>query len=413
MRNYLFIFCLLAFMFACSDEENGGIEKDPFLPVTGLEIPVKEFVETEIMFKGQGFASDCEIWLQRNGGEAEKVEVVSVTDAGVVIKIPALEAGFYVVVLKQEGKEFRIGGINLNVRDLAERDIEAYGVFGEVGAEIRPLSVSKKVVGQPIFKTKNGYDFGGIVATSDKIYYSVYTLEWVSEPGKPTVTLLKYDLGVYDFSTKENKEIALARQYEYFAMGIIDDKLHVVLTSDYKLFHLVKLEDDGTETAVMDFDLTALAGRRIIEYDNVFEFDEASRTILLSGQSLAGADLDQYAWALNMNTGEVKANGGNSLIHGYTVNCGGIFYCFASEGDDEVNTQVLKLNDPQDWTYNDASLKVASLPKTSFDSPVYSSVSQLIYGMGEDETILIFDPATNSLGKKWVKSGMLRIVTVK
>lgn len=409
MKKYLFIFCLVAFLGACSDDNDKVLEKDPFLPVTGLDIPKKEFVETEVTIKGQGFMPDCEIWLQYNGGESTKMEVVSVTDAGVVFKVPLMDAGFYVVILKQEGKEYRIGGINLLLYNLTEEDIEAYGVYGDISADIRPVSISKKIVGQPIFKTREGYDFGGVVTTPGKVYCSYYTPEWISQPGKPSMTLLKYNICVYDFATKELKTIELEHQYEYFAMGVIDGKLHLLLTSDYSIYRLVELDDDGNETPVMDFDLTAISGKRMSEFDNKFEYDEAGNNILLTGQSLSGSDLQQFAWALNLTTGEVRSNGGDPTVHYFLVDCEGVFYCFARIGDDVFDTPVLRLKTPWEWSYNDASLKVGLLAGINFESPVYDPSKKVIYGVGEDETVMTFDPAKNTIVKKWVKSGMMRV----
>ena len=414
MKNLLFILFLFVLSASCSDSDDNALEKDPFLPVTGLDIPKRSFVDVEITMKGQGFEKECEIWLQINGGSAVKAEVVSVDDKGLTFKTSVNDPGFYVIILKQVGKEYRIGGIKFDVNELAPQDIEAYGVYGEMEPTICPVSITKHVVGKPLFKAREGYYWGGALSSPDgKIYYSGYMPDYVSVPGKPSMLVLKYYIDMYDLSTSQIKPIEWTHSDQYSAMGLIDGELHVVVTEDNNIFRLVKLADDGTETEIKAFDLSSLGGKKMIVDNGVFVYDEAGKNILLTTRTLLGSSLDHYALALNVETGEAKVNGNNTTVAYWLVNGGEAFYSFVREGDETFSTQVLKLKNPADWSYSDASLKVASLAGLSFDFPVYSAKTNLIYGIGEDETVLIFNPVTNSLGNKWVKSGLLYIFVVE
>lgn len=413
MKKYLFIFCLLV-VAACSDDDSNTLVKDPFLPVSDLDIPKREFVDAEISVKGRGFSPDCEIWLQINGGNTVQAEVLRVDETGVAFKVTVLEPGFYAVILKQEGKEYRIGGINLMVRELAPGDIEAYGVLGENMPEVCPVSISKRIIGQSLFKTREGYTWGGALVSPDKkIYYSGYSPDYIYLPGKPAQLILKYYIGIYDLVTKENKEIEWANGTEYFAIGFIDGALHVLVTSDNNIFRLIKLSDSGEETEVKRFDLTRNGGKRVLVHNGLFTLDATGKNILVTAKSLAGSSLEQYAWAFNLATGDVAQNGGNNAVSYHMVGCAGTYYCFASEGTDEFNTHVLSLPNPQEWSYGDASLKVAFLTGTDFRLPVYSASAKLIYGLGDGETVLVFNPATNGIVSKWVKSGILYLFTIE
>ena len=144
MKKLWIIVSFLVVWAACSDNGNPLEEANPFSPLTDLSIPVRAGVETEITLRGKGFTSDCEIWLQLNGGDKMQAHIVKVDDSGLTFTATEANSGFYAVILVQGGKEYRIGGINLIANDLEPEQVEVYAVRGELAPVVYPVSVTGK-----------------------------------------------------------------------------------------------------------------------------------------------------------------------------------------------------------------------------------------------------------------------------
>lgn len=136
---------LIAGLVSCSDDGNEADTPDPFLPVTGLEIPQQQQIDTIVRLQGKGFREGCGIRLQVNGSEeAYDVEVVEVTGESLAFSTAGLKPGFYIVLLLQNEHTYRIGAINLVSDFLNSDDIDAIGVVGEESPKIYTISVAKK-----------------------------------------------------------------------------------------------------------------------------------------------------------------------------------------------------------------------------------------------------------------------------
>lgn len=410
MKKLWIILSLMAVLTACSDDNKKLDEGDPFSPVTGLYIPLRADVGTQVTLQGKGFASDCEIWLQRNGGGKLRADVIQVDNSGVVFAVSGTNSGFYVIILVQGGKEYRIGGINLVATELEPADIEAYAVRGEMAPVVYPVSITGKTVGQPLFEMRSGYYFGTAVSSTDgKVYYSGFDSRYDEETH---MTKMVYYIDYYDAQTGEKKGIPYARVNEYFAMGLIDNQLHLLLTADQQNFDLVKLSTDGTETRVHTYNLAALAGK--IWSENLSFVHDPQRGVIYLDAYLKGSNPAGKTYILNLNTGEAKVMDGGSKRFS-TVLAGNevYFFCRESVDDDMYNTTVWHPVDPLNWSFNDPAAWVATLTETEFSAPFYNPEKNVFYGIGEDEVIYTWDLANpTTKPAQWVKSGCEFLFTI-
>lgn len=94
---------------------------DPNAPVSSLLLPKDPLtVGEEVTIQGIGFAKDCEIWL-KVGEERQKMEIVA-SNKDVKFKLPVtLVSGVYLVILKQDGGEWVIGEITVEVEVVTTR----------------------------------------------------------------------------------------------------------------------------------------------------------------------------------------------------------------------------------------------------------------------------------------------------
>lgn len=112
MRKLLFLFTMLAFFIACSDDD----DKDNELPIKGLEIPKFENPVKpgeSITIKGAGFTNASEIWfrqiISKAAGNGEvKAIVTDVNSTGITFTTPEVY-GNQSVLLKENGKEYELG----------------------------------------------------------------------------------------------------------------------------------------------------------------------------------------------------------------------------------------------------------------------------------------------------------------
>ena len=403
MKNLWLIMCLLAVFTACSDEERVGDDGFLFTPITGLNIPVRVNVEEEVYVEGKGFAADCEIWLQLNGGDKIQADVVRVDENGVTFTVAVANSGFYAVILVQGGKEYRIGGINLVTNDLEPDQIEAYAVRGEMAPVVYPVSVSGKTVGKPLFEMRSGYYFGTAVSTAQgKVYYSGFDSRY---DATTQMTKMVYYIDYYDTRTQKRGTVSTSRVNEYFAMGLIEDELHVLFTSDQENFDLVKLGDDGTSTLVHTFPLASLAGK--IWSDGLTFVHDPQRGVIYLNAYLKGENPVGKSYVLDLNTGNAKVMDGGSKRFSTLLVDGEVYY-FCRELMDEDNYMMTIWHpaDPLNWNFNDPVALVGTLEKMEFNSPFYNSEKHVFYGIGEDEVIYTWNPASpTAKPSQWVKTG--------
>lgn len=405
MKKLWIIWCLLAVFTACSDDNNTTDDRNPFSPLTGLNIPVRVNVGTEVHIQGEGFAPDCEIWLQLNGGDKIQATVIKVEKTGIVFTVAEASSGFYAVILVQGGKEYRIGGINLVANELSPELIEAYAVRGEMAPVVYPVSISEKTVGQPLFEMRPGYYFGSVVSAADgNVYYSGFDSRY-----DETTHMVKmvYYIDYYDFHTGEKRNIPYERVNEFFAMGLIDGELHILCTSDEQNFDLVKLAVDGQGTVVRTYNLGALAGR--IWSEDLSFIHDAGRGVIYLNAYLKGAVPEGKAYVLDLNTGEAKVIDGGAKRFS-TVMIEEEVYYFCRELTDEeqeiFTTTIFHPADPLNWGVNDVSAVVATLDNVSFGLPFYNAEKHVFYGIGDEEVVYTWDPATpTSKPSQWVKTG--------
>ncbi len=403
MKNLWLIIYLLVVLAACSDEDHAKEEGFLFTPIAELNIPVRVNVEEEVYIHGKGFAADCEIWLQLNGGDKIQADMVRVDENGVAFTVAVANSGFYVVILVQGGKEYRIGGINLVANDLDPDQIEVYAVRGEMAPVVYPLSVSGKTVGKPLFEMRSGYYFGASVSTEQgKVYYSGFDSRY---DAATQTSKMVYYIDYYDTRTQEKGAIPTPRVNEYFAMGLINNELHVLFTSDQENFDLVKLLDNGTSTVVHTFPLAALAGK--IWSDGLTFVHDPQREVLYLNAYLKGENPAGKTYVLDLNTGNAKVMDGGSKRFS-TLMVGNEVYYFCRELMDEDNyiTTLWHPVDPLNWSFNDPGILMGTLEKIEFNSPFYNAEKQVFYGIGEDEVIYTWNPASPAAKPtQWVKTG--------
>ena len=112
MRKLLFLFTMLAFFIACSDDD----DKDNELPIKGLEIPTFENPVKpgeSITIKGAGFTDASEIWfrqiISKTAGNGDvKAVVTEVNSTGITFTAPEVY-GNQSVLLKENSKEYELG----------------------------------------------------------------------------------------------------------------------------------------------------------------------------------------------------------------------------------------------------------------------------------------------------------------
>lgn len=409
MKKLWIIFSLLAVFAACSEEDRQLEDGAVFSPVSGINIPVRADVGAEVTIQGKGFASDCEIWLQLNGGNKVQARVIKVDDSGIVFSVSGANSGFYAVILVQGEKEYRIGGINLVATDLEPGQVEAYAVRGELAPVVYPVSITGKTVGQPLFAMRPGYYFGTVVSAADgKIYYSGFDSRYdeVTHMAK-----MVYYIDYYDIRTAEKKAISYARVNDYFAMGLIDGELYLLCTSDQENFDLVKLSADGNGEVTHTYNLAALAGK-IWSEDLRFVHDPQRGVIYLNAY-LKGANPAGKTYVLNLNSNVAKVMDGGSKRFS-TVLVGSEVYYFCREMmDDLYTTTVWHPSDPLDWQLNDPSALIGTLSGIEFSAPFYNPDKSVFYGIGADEVIYTWDPAhPTAKPTQWVKSGCEYLFTI-
>ena len=183
MRKLLFLFTMLAFFVACSDDD----DKDNESPIKGLEIPkfdnpVKP--GESITIKGEGFTKASEIWFRtiitraENTGDVKAI-VTEVNSTGITFTAPEVY-GNQSVLLKENGKEYELGKMTFEEQPEEGEDIE-----------ILPKRIKKIIESFEDYQAENGigknvyeysYDATGRIS-SVKV-----TEDGEAEPWKSTYT---------------------------------------------------------------------------------------------------------------------------------------------------------------------------------------------------------------------------------
>ena len=393
----------VVFFTACSDEENSVDNTDPFLPVAELDIPKQQLAGSEVTIYGKGFEQNCSIVLQLNGGAQFTVEMVEVREDRVVFKTGDLDAGFYVVILKQVDKSYRIGGLNLYKDELEPEDIEAYGIVAENGLDLYPVSVSKKIKGEKLFSLGSAdHEYYGGVVIGEVYYYATYIVQWQEGTSK---TWREFTIGYYDFRTG-TQHLLQENMKGLVAMGNIEDEFYMIRRVD-ELYCLMKATDDGSFIEVSRF--AAGGGELITINDGVFMYDK-TRNMLVMGVYDMSKETQKLAWKLPLDYPELSTLGGTSDIQYHFVDCGGMIYVTGERVVDndtgETEAYVFKPDDPTNWQFSSVSL-LNKFKNAAFTAPSYNKEKEVIYGIDDNETVITYDVQKNQLvGGKWVNSGL-------
>lgn len=407
MKNLLFAVVGLLLMGGCSDKKTeAGETNNPYLPIADLVIPREAVAGADVTLQGVGFTEDCRIFVQLNGETTNTpTKTVSFDDKSLCFTLPSsIGMGFYVVVLRKDGKYHKIGGINVRVDNYLEEDFEVYALAGEK-QEVYPVSVSKQLKGTAFANssTLQGDYFGSVVALSDgKIYYCGFTV--LINPIR-----YQYNVSFYDAKTQTNVTYGVIQGL--CAIGNINNELYLLTTTDNKLYNLYKYEK-GEQTFVKTFDMSPFGGKRLLENDMAFQYHAASGNILISGIIGEGTELAQANFALNFNTGVVTSNGDNGSYSYWFSVVEEKLYCFATEVIEEIPmTKAMLITNPARWNLTgEGATLLASIERTMFAKPAYSPITGLIYGMDDIEepgAVLMFNTTNNRFeSKKWVNPGV-------
>ncbi|MCD8182973.1 MAG: hypothetical protein LUE99_07585 [Bacteroides sp.] len=117
LQTILLLSILLAFV-ACSDNENNENNDNNVpqvtTPLPGVDVP--QTAGNEFTIKGNGFSEDCEIVLKeeantRSTARTVTVIIKEVTPTSVTFIIPEGMDGIFIIIIKQNDKEYVIGKI--------------------------------------------------------------------------------------------------------------------------------------------------------------------------------------------------------------------------------------------------------------------------------------------------------------
>lgn len=410
MKRFLLAGIAALLMLGCSEAEKKTEEFNPYRPISGLVIPTTVASGQQFVMQGRGFAEDCVIEMQLNGeSKKTQAQVVGVDKSGVEVVVPAsLEMGFYAIILTQDARTTTIGATNVLVNEYGESDFELYVYSGE-RMSIYPTSVSKQVKAADALPNSSlagiGYPVYAEAVGDSKVYYATMGEEQVS-PGRYVQI---YMVGSYDLVTQAREP--LAKVDGFFAMGQIDGKFHLLKADkEYEIYTLVKVEN-GAQTIVRTFDVGAAGGLKLYPHDLRFVHHSSSNSLIIYGNMGAGSDMGQATFTLNLATGAVTPNGGNSTYKYWFVTVADELYCFAVRFDEEqTTTQVLRITDPKSWTLRGVGSEVIASYNSGFENPVYSPVTGRVYGVDDVEVfgvLATFDPAVGKFEtRKWISPGV-------
>ena len=117
MKKHLFFLTLIAITLLTGCSKDNGPDNTSPCPVTGIELPESSIQApvtpgSTITIRGNGFASDCEIWLYAveaaKTTEGVQAEIENVTSSSLSFIAPPV-AGLQSVELKQDGGTWRLG----------------------------------------------------------------------------------------------------------------------------------------------------------------------------------------------------------------------------------------------------------------------------------------------------------------
>ncbi|MGL5681587.1 MAG: hypothetical protein ACRDDZ_00865 [Marinifilaceae bacterium] len=410
MRKIIYLLILLLSI-ACTTEKNDAVY-EYVGPIAGLQIPKSHLSGTELRITGSGFVETSEILLQLNGADqAEVTERIQADEDGITVRIPSLQMGFYIILLRQDGKEYKIGGINLYTDEMLAEDVELYGIYGQRVLDIRPVSVSKRQIGEPLFSLPSDFMFGAGFMIGEKLYYSYYDLGRIPNPGGIGSTMVGfYQLGCYNTQNTELKAIPWENPESYIAMGILKGKLHVLSTVDFKTYVLQSVSDDGDKEEIATFDFAHLGAELFLEQDGKFQYVESENAILVEGMMGRGEAIRYMACVLDIDAGTVRSVGeGGSLSYCSLIINQTVLYF----GVDENSTTVFRIPDIYNWSFLDVSLRETVIKNHVLYSPIYSKDNGVVY-MLRNEDVVMYNPELKELvGGKWISSGLSAIMTIK
>ncbi len=430
MKRLLWLLSAALLLAGCAEESTRTEESNPYLPIAGLSIPREAAAGVEITISGVGFAEDCRIALQLNGSsEIIPATVISADNTHVTFSTPTkAEAGFYAIILTQDGKTTRIGGINITASSYDWGDFEIYVLAGQ-NLDVHAASVSKQIYeaeALPDSRTKHLEQSGYVEAMADgRLYFASngleYTDGWLLE---------RRGLGCYNMIT--GKRSTPEYVDDLFAIGQVDGEFctlrhyipkpwETTTTSTYTL----QWHDSG-KSMTFDFAVSGIGATKINSRDMRFVHHPDENVILLCG-ALSGDVQDEVSLVIDLEDQSVYRTG-NNPDHRYAyIMVGHELYCFASEytpisfdatgdgsGGEIVGLKVLRITDVRNWRLG-ASISgaelVCTVPGVAISQPVYSPVTGLVYGaqMGQEgiDLVMSFNPQSGKMeGRRWIMPGI-------
>lgn len=382
MKNKLMILALGAVMTLFSCQKDNGVNENEN-PVKNIELPSAETPVKSgepVTIKGVGFTTQSEIWLRavaKAKAEAAagdvKATIIEATATYLKFSAPTSVSGAQSIVLKQSGKEHTLGTLQFEAQPTSTTKEHLYTIMDGSVYEISDGKATK------IYTLADGTDMFGAVSIGNKIFYNTYDKE------TEKVSLLKS----YDFATtKESTVAADWAKNGGRAIGVIDGKLHGVKFNATKGLSLVTIADNGAETLVCEFAGTKEANSD--DYNMIFEYDAASKVIILSGRDGKDNTLS-IALDLTAKTAVVKA-----FVDVYCENIAyvvvdGVVFRF-TRAKKASKTVVAKVN-PKTLEQTEAVTEFDS----RFNSPIYVPSTKFIMGCNINNEIMPFSPATKEL----------------
>ena len=392
MRKLLLLAGAILAFASCSKND------DPLtaeLPIKGLELPETETpvkAGEPVTIKGEGFTEQSEIWLRavtRAAAEEIKTEIVEVASTYIKFVAPDSVSGEQTVVLKQDGKERDLGTLTFTPSEPAKERLYVAMTSEEEDADIVYAVIDGEL--EKVYTLAPGMFMWGAVTFGTKVYYHTEDLETEEQ------NALKY----YDFSQGAEMEIAKQWFDEGIAIGIIDGKLHGVKADDAGTLSLVTIADNGTETLVVKFPEVLPAEEEFFEVDNIFEYDAATRTVILSGWFEKPNEPGELAVsiALNLKEGTFVSREFEEGIYGEHiayVMAGKTLLRFVAQNDEYDQFKETTVSEVDPLTLKDTR-KIGTINYRVW-WPVYFG-KKVVFNDSEDtEHIRTFDPETGKIG---------------
>ena len=307
MKKLFFLLCILTAFVACSDNNDNG---EPASPIENLKMPPAETPFTtgqSVTIEGKGFTANSQIWLRPTTKATEDIQtkITEVTDNSIVFEVPEGVEGKQSVILKQEGKEYKLGEMTFEIsmpNKLFAYKVKENGnqVIKQI-VEINPNDGREKIITT-------------LDIPSDYLEYLVYlpsTKEIVANSSRGSTSLIKINT-----TTGQTQNLNLKDNANWYSDFIADDKENIyAYKNDGILKQIVRLDlKTGNEKSIIDIDINIIF-KNLIFNPSTNELIYYSLTVEEGYHKFTVIDIDTQTTksipALNYYTGFVFDNKGN------------------------------------------------------------------------------------------------------